>query len=196
MNIQNIPMNSRWTKKSNSKVRLFCVAASVLVLASCQTTGSQGLSNFDLFGTPQKLVPGEDVVLPRNSKALGHQSGIESTLRMVVELDQQKRFAEARHLLLQVRSAQPSDSVGYQSVASSMAVLALKEGDFDAFKRLAHQLDVSLGSPVRVEAPHTEIITLYRSVTGKTLPVNAPDRMKMLKDKYLPVQKAQLKKEK
>ena len=167
-----------------------------MFLASCQTTGSQGLSNFDLFGTPQKLIPGEDVVLPRNSKALGQQSGIESTLRMVVELDQQKRFAEARHLLLQVRSAQPSDSVGYQSVASSMAVLALKEGDFNAFKRIAHQLDVSLGNPVRVEAPNTEIITLYRSVTGKPLPVNAPARMKMLKDKYMPVQKAQLKRRK
>ena len=70
MIIQNFLLNSHWVNKSNSKVRLFCVFASVFVLASCQTTGSQGLSNFDLFGTPQKLIPGEDVVLPRNSKAL------------------------------------------------------------------------------------------------------------------------------
>ena len=73
-----------------------------------------------------------------------------------------------------------------------MAVLALKEGDFQAFRRLARQLDRSLGTPVRVNAPHTEIITLYRAVTGKVVPVNAPEHMKMLKDKYPPTQNAKL----
>ena len=175
--------------------RNMILTLSILFLASCQATGADNLSNFSLFGPPTKLVPGEDVVLPRDSRVLSQQSGVGSTLRIVVELDQQKRFGEARHLLSQLRGAQPNESEGYQVVTNSMAVLALKEGDFASFKRLSRQLDVSLGTPVRVEDPHSPIITLYRAVTGKTLPVNAPPHMRMLKDKYAPTEKAQLQKE-
>ena len=178
-------------KSVRNTARRFGTIMMGLLLASCQTNGDQNLSNFTIFGAPQKLVPGEDVVLPRNHAALSQHDGVESTLRLVVELDQQKRFAEARHLLTQVRDAQPKEGEGYNSVTSSLAILAIKEGNFDAFKRLARQLDTSLGKPIRVEHPHTEIITLFRSVTGATLPVNAPEGMKTLKDKYVPVLKAQ-----
>ena len=115
-----------------------------------------------------------------------------STIRIIVDLDRQKRFAEARHLLSQVRKVQPGKSEGYRSVTNSMAILALKEGKFEDFKRLARQLDRSLGNPVHVKAPHTELITLYRAVTGKVLPVNAPANMKLLKDKYAYIQNAKL----
>ncbi len=45
-------------------------AAGLLLLGACQTAGGQGVSNFDVFSTPQKIVAGEDVVLPRSSAAL------------------------------------------------------------------------------------------------------------------------------
>jgi hypothetical protein len=80
----------------------------------------------------------------------------------------------------------------YQAATSSMAVLALKEGNFEAFRRLARQLDIALGTPVRVEAQHLEVITIHRAVNGKALPVNASDNMKILKDKYSTVQSAQM----
>mgnify|MGYP000052293733 FL=1 len=167
-----------------------------LVLGGCQALGPTGsnsaFSNFNLFGSPsQKFVVGEDVVLPREPKVLDRDGGVQATLALVVELDQQKRFAEARHLLSQVRAAQPPAGPGYQASTSSMAVLALKEGNFVAFKALARQLDLALGSPVRVESQHLEVITVYRAVTGKALPVNASANMKMLKDKYSNVQSAQ-----
>ena len=192
MNETTDPGKLRECRRASGFAGVFLGVGSMVFLAACQTTGTQGVSNFDLFGTPQKLVIGEDVVLPRSSKALNRKSGVGSTLRIVVDLDRQKRFAEARYLLSQVRGAQPGDSEGYRSVTNSMAVLALKEGDFQAFRRLARQLDRSLGTPVRVNAPHTEIITLYRAVTGKVVPVNASEHMKMLKDKYPPTQKAKL----
>jgi hypothetical protein len=168
-----------------------------LILAGCQTQGTNGsgsFSNFNLFGTAgQNFVVGEDVVLPRDPQVLKSDDGIQSTLRLVVELDQRKRFAEARHLLSQVRSVQPPAGAGYQATTSSMAVLALKEGNFEAFKRLARQLDAALGTPVRVEAQHLDIVTVYRAVSGKPIPVNTPDNMKVLKDKYAPVESAQMK---
>ena len=186
------PGKGRERRAASAFAGVFLGVGSMVFLVACQTTGTQGVSNFDLFGTPQKLVIGEDIVLPRSSKALSRESGVGSTLRIVVDLDRQKRFAEARYLLSQVRGTQPGESEGYRSVTNSMAVLALKEGDFQAFRRLARQLDRSLGTPVRVNAPHTEIITLYRAVTGKVVPVNAPEHMKMLKDKYPPTQNAKL----
>jgi len=192
MNETACSMSMRGRQTAFGYARAFLAACSVLLLAACQTTGAEGVSNFDVFGKPQKFVPGVDVVLPRNSKALSHNTGVVSTIRVAMELDQQKRFEEARHLLSQVRRAQPVDSKAYRSITNSMAVLALKEGEFETFRRLARQLDTSLGNPVRVKAPHLEIITLYRAVTGKKLPVNAPEKMKMLKDKYPKIQSAKL----
>ena len=195
MNIKTYPISGREGSFFFRCARVLLATAGVALLASCQTTGTNGVTNFDLFGTPQKIVVGEDVVLPRSSTALSRTEGVASTIRIIVDLDRQKRFAEARHLLSQVRKVQPGKSEGYRSVTNSMAVLALKEGDFQAFRRLARQLDRSLGTPVRVNAPHTEIITLYRAVTGKVMPVNAPEHMKMLRDKYSQIQNAKLQKE-
>ena len=180
-----------------SRSGMLGVIVATLVLAGCQAhgpIGSGSFSNFNLFGTAaQNFVVGEDVVLPRDPQVLKGDDGIQATLRLVVELDQQKRFAEARHLLSQVRGAQPPAGPGYQAATSSMAVLALKEGNFEAFKRLARQLDIALGAPVRVEAQHLDVVTVYRAVTGKAIPVNAHDNMKVLKDKYSTVQSAQMK---
>lgn len=193
MNKLIFPLSGRAGQFVSTFWRFCLVTAGLALLPACQTAGGGGVSNFDIFSTPQKFVVGEDVVLPRSSAALSKNTGVASTLRLAVELDQQKRFAEARHLLSQVRSVQSTDSDGYQSLTNSMAVIALKEGEFQEFKRLARQLDVSLKRPVMVKAPHTEVVTLYRAVTGKALPVNAPARMKSLKDRYPRIQNAKLK---
>ena len=68
--------------------------AAALFLTGCQAMGGQGLSNFDVFGSPNKFMVGEDVVLPRDRRALDGQSGVASSLRLAVELDQQKRLAK------------------------------------------------------------------------------------------------------
>ena len=170
----------------------YVLLASCLTLTACQTNGEHTLSNFRLFEQPQSFVPGEDVVLPRDAKVLSEEFGVSSTLKLVVELDGQKRFAEARHLMRQVRNNQPVNSNGFRVSTNSMALLALKEGDFEAFMRLARQLDVSLSNPVRVEEPHTEVVALYRAVSGQPLPINAPPRWRILSSKYGPSKQAQL----
>ena len=65
-----------------------------------------------------------------------------------------------------------------------MALVTLKEGDLATFKRVARQLDMSLGQPVHVEEPYVEVVTLYRTITGESLPVNAPEMMRRFKDRY------------
>jgi hypothetical protein len=71
-----------------------------------------------------------------------------------------------------------------------MALLALSEGDVGTFRRIARQLDNSLGTPVRVPPAYVEVISLYRAITGKVLPVNAPERMKALRHMVPDVQRA------
>ena len=166
--------------------RRYLAISMCFLLGACQATTGSTLSNFGLFEQPQSFVPGEDVVLPKDAKALTEETDIGSTLKLVVELDRQKQFNEARHLMGQVRNNQPLNSNGFRVSTNSMALLALKGGDFDAFMRLARQLDVSLSNPIRVDKPHVEVITLYRVISGKTLPVNAPQKMRVLAAKYGP----------
>ena len=125
-----------------------------------------------------------EVVLAKQADALNPNSPIEATIRDVLELAQQKRFSEARNILAELRESQPRPSEGYEASTATMALLALKAGDFPMFRRLARQLDKSLGSPVRVDPAYVEVISLYRAAMGQNLPVNAPDGIKRLSAKY------------
>ena len=93
----------------------YVLLALCLTLTACQTNGEHTLSNFSLFEQPQSFVPGEDVVLPRDGNALSEEFGVSSTLKLVVELDGQKRFAEARHLMRQVGITNRSIVMGFGS---------------------------------------------------------------------------------
>ena len=156
-----------------------------LLLAGC-ASGSDSLSDFRLggwspFAEPRLQLQGpRKISLPRDAAALGTATTLEVTLRNVVELSEQKRYAEARFLLAEVRATQPPDSEGFRAATCAMAIAALKEGDAGTFRRAARQLDAVLGQPVRVDPAYVEVITLYRALNGLDLPVNAPSQMRAL----------------
>lgn len=153
--------------------------------------GAEGFSRPRLLG-PNGAAPGqgEKVVLARDPAVLANGSEVEVAIHNAVELSRQKRFAEARRLLDRVRANQPSGSDGFQAIGCAMALLALSEGDIGTFRRIAGQLDDSLGSPVRVPPAYVEVITLYRAIVRKALPVNAPESMKSLEHMLPDVQRA------
>ena len=132
------------------------------------------------------------ITLARDPGVLAEDGGIQTALHNVVQLANQKRFVEARHILAGVRELQDSEKDGYQAVTCAMALLALREGDIRTFKRIAHQLDAALGEPVKVAPSYVEVISLYRLLTKNTLPVNAPEGMKRLKEQHFPTEKAKL----
>jgi hypothetical protein len=121
-----------------------------------------------------------------NGKALVIQNAI--------ELAEQKRFVEARILLGELRDIQHRESDGYRALSTSMALLAMREGDIVAFKRISRQLDASLGNSVRVPPAYTEVVSLYRAMNQQSLPVNAPENFQRMRDKLLPVETAGLRK--
>jgi hypothetical protein len=155
-----------------------------LLLGGC-ASGSDPLPGFRLGGwsplATSRLEPQgpRQISLPRDAAALGATT-LEVTLRNVVELSEQKRYAEARYLLAEVRATQPPDSEGFRAATCAMAIAALKEGDAGTFRRAARQLDTALGRPVRVDPAYVEVITLYRALNGLDLPVNAPSQMRAL----------------
>jgi hypothetical protein len=166
------------------------ILGALLVVASitgCQSTMqgvSTDLTGFGVIGQKtEKQAPGE-VILTADPYAIDDNSIVGSLVFDSVELSKQKRFAEARHLLADVRAAQAPKSEGFHATTCAMALLALREGDFPMFKRLARQLDNSLGRPVRIDPAFVEVISLYRAVSGKNLPVNAPEKMKRLAEKH------------
>mgnify|MGYP003971044299 CR=1 FL=1 len=132
----------------------------------------------------EKADAGYEVVLAKQAAALNPRSPVEATIRDILELAEQKRFTEARNVLAELRESQPRRSDGYRASTATMALLALKAGDFPMFRRLARQLDKSLGAPLRVDPGYVEVISLYRAAVGKSLPVNAPDGIKKLAAKY------------
>jgi len=151
-----------------------------LLLAGCQT-GSGGFSGLNFFspsGPGAPLALGVD--LPRDPTALGTKNAVETGLRNAYELADQKRYREARNQLAEIRVMQRPDSDGYRAITCSMAILALREGDMGTFRRLSRQLDISLGSPVRVDPAYVEVITLHRVLSKKSLPVNAPAGLRSL----------------
>ena len=159
---------------------------SLFFLGACASGGTSfskmGNGTFDLLGgTP---LPTAAVLLPldRNLLVNADQDADGSHIRMqfhnIMELDRQGRFSEARFILSEIRETLTPDSDGYKSVTCSIALTSLKAGDYVAFNRAAHQLDLSLGEPVNVPVVYVEVISLYRSLVKKTLPVNVPEGIK------------------
>jgi len=171
---------------------LALLLASVLV-GSCTSGGSTfsntGFGGLNLFGSSAPDTP-ETIVLARDPAALANGTGVERMLHNAIELSRQKRFTESRYLLAEVRDIQDLQSEGYQAVSGAMALLALREGDIAAFKRIARQLDASLGHPVRVDEAYVDVIGLYRAMNNRSLPVNAGSGVKELKQKFFGVQSA------
>ena len=161
----------------------------LLGLAACSTPitdlPQQGLQllNGNAFSQGASAEKSE-IILANNPGSLNPTITAEAMIRNVLDLARQKRFSEARNLIAELREEQPRSSEGYQGATAMMAVLALKEGDFPMFKRLARQLDKSLGKPVRVDAQYVELISLYRATRGESLPVNAPDQFQKFASKY------------
>ena len=165
------------------------------IVAGCQTTGDP-FGDFTSFDWLKQTDPNgpATVMLARDPASLARGSSVEVALHNAVELSRQKRFVEARHLLAEVRSLQDRDSEGYRAVSCSMALLALREGDLVTLQRIASQLDESMGRPVRVEQGYVEVVSLYRTMSDRNLPVNAPEKMERLKERLSSSQSAQLQK--
>lgn len=169
--------------RSVSFVRRGGIAIALLLLAGGCTTALEFPSlGLDRLGSSRNEAPPEPtkIVLSQRASGLSADIEIETAIRDVVDLARQKRFGEARLLLRTIRSTQERDSEGYQAATASMAILALREGDFATFMRIAGRLDKSLGEPVRVDETYVEIIALYRALSGTALPVNAPDKLRRL----------------
>jgi len=78
----------------------------------------------------EKADAGYEVVLAKQAAALNPRSPVEATIRDILELAEQKRFTEARNVLAELRESQPRRSDGYRASTATMALLALKAGDF------------------------------------------------------------------
>ena len=166
------------------------VLITATLLAGCSSDDG-GMSGFGMSGvkwfnssepsTDQSFTVGDSPSSPGS----GHSQEI--IIQNAVELSDQKRFLEARILLGELRDIQHRESDGYRALSTSMALLALREGDIDAFKRISRQLDTSLGSPVRVPPAYTEVVSLYRAMNQQSLPVNSSERIQQFRDRLLPI---------
>ena len=166
----------------------------VLVLvAGCSSNDGEmsgfGISGMNWFNSNEPSA--EDSFQVGNSPSFSATgSSKELIIQNSVELAEQKRFLEARILLGELRDIQHRESDGYRALSTSMALLALREGDVETFKRISRQLDNSLGTPVRVPPAYTEVVTLYRAMSQQSLPVNATESFQLMRDKLLPVETA------
>ncbi|MBT4603913.1 MAG: hypothetical protein HOC28_12330 [Bacteroidetes Order II. Incertae sedis bacterium] len=183
-------------QKRNMKIQACGTRGTVLALlflvSACSSNGSiPGFesSGFDWFNSNQVSLS-EDAANNRNRALLANGSDAELAVFNAVELAEQKRFAEARQILAQVRDLQPINSEGFHALTCAMAIAALREGQVKIFGRLAAQLDNATGRQVRVDANFVEIISLYRAINGLPLPVNAPPRFQEFKDRYFGIENA------
>jgi hypothetical protein len=191
---------------STHGVRIFSVIVVAGMMAGCASGGSfSGIGGLDWCqlnpSEPMEGLdwcqlnpsePGETVVLARDPASLAGGSQVERAIHDAVEFAGQKRFFEARNLLADVRVIQGRRSEGYQALSGAMALLALREGDIDAFRRIARQLDDSLGHPVRVDNAYVDVVGLYRAMSNRNLPVNASEPIKALKERLFATDSAQL----
>ncbi len=175
---------------STHGARIFSVIAVALLMAGCAADGSfSGMGGANWLNPPK---PGETVVLARDPASLAGGSQVERTIHDAVEFARQKRFFEARSLLADVRAIQDRRSEGYQALSGAMALLALREGDIGAFRRIARQLDDSLGHPVRVFNAYVDVVSLYRAMSNRNLPVNASEPIKARKERLFATESARL----
>ena len=184
---------------STHGARIFSVIVVAGLMAGCASGGIGGLDWCEL--TPPEpmegldwcqLNPGETVVLARDPASLAGGSQVERAIHDAVEFAGQKRFFEARNLLADVRAIQSRRSEGYQALSGAMALLALREGNIATFRRIARQLDDSLGHPVRVDNAYVDVVGLYRAMSNRNLPVNASEPIKALKERLFATDSAQL----
>ena len=177
---------------ANSK---FMSAATALTLAflllGCSSDNGGmsgfGISDMKWFNSSEPSSD-ESFQVGNRSSFSKSSSGKALVIQNAIELAEQKRFVEARILLGELRDIQHRESDGYRALSTSMALLALREGDIVAFKRISRQLDASLGNPVRVPPAYTEVVSLYRAMNQQSLPVNAPENFQQMRDKLLPVE--------
>jgi hypothetical protein len=177
-----------------SKTRPVIVAmATAILLAGCSSDDGGmsgfGISNMKWFNSSEPPTA-ESFKVGSSPLNPGSGHGQEIIIQNTIELSDQKRFLEARILLGELRDIQHRESDGYRALSTSMALLALREGDIDAFKRISRQLDISLGTPVRVPPAYAEVISLYRAMNQQSLPVNASEKIQQLRDRLLPVETA------
>ncbi len=172
---------------------IITATAMAIMLAGCSSSGDGmsgfGLSNMDWFNSAEPSTE-ESFNVGRDPANLGSGSAQEDDVQNAIELAEQKRFLEARILLTEVRDIQDRESDGYRAISCAMAILALRDGDIRTFRRVARQLDTSLGNPVRVPPAYTEIVSLYRAMSNQSLPVNAPERIQQMRDRLLPPETA------
>lgn len=175
---------------STHGAKIFSVIVVAGLMAGCAANGSfSGMGGLDWLNPPK---PGETVVLARKPDSLAGGSQVERTIYDAVELARQKRFFEARSLLADVRAIQDRRSEGYQAISCAMALLALRQGDIGAFLRVARQLDDSLGRPIRVDNAYVDVVSLYRAMNNRDLPVNAHDELKTLRQKFFATESARI----
>ena len=177
---------------ARAPLRIFAVTG-MLLLGACTTDGATftnlGMSNVDWFTASETISEGS-ISLSRDVDVLADGNDLEVSIHNAVELARQKRFVEARYLLAGVRDRQDPKEDGYRAITCAMALLALREGDIRTFKRTARQLDAALGEPINVTPSYVEVISLYRVLTNKNLPVNAPEGMQRLKERHFSTQSA------
>ena len=137
---------------------------------------TSGCSALSLFTNDAPQSPPQ-IRLPNGVAALsGH--GIEGEILNAVQLTEQRRFEEARDVLMTVRGRQSVNSEGYQALTCSIAIEALLSGDMETFRQDASELDRSLKEEMRVPQVYAEVIAIYRATIGKPLPVNTPPRLR------------------
>jgi hypothetical protein len=175
--------------------RRITFALGVVTLSGCATDQS-GFSAFG-FGNnnwfdKSPAQGSSTIALPRDPDLLADDGGLQSAIHNSVELANQKRFSEARFILADVRESQQPDDEAYKALTCAIALLSLREGRISVFKRTARQLDLALKEPLNVPASYVEVISLYRLMEGKPLPVNTPEGVNRLKERYFPLEQAKL----
>ncbi len=183
----------------NTKARQSIAAISTaVILTGCSSSGDGmsgfGISNMDWFNSAEPPTK-ESFVVGTKPSTYRARNDQEAVLQNAIELAQQKRFLEARILLTELREIQHRESDGYRALSCAMALLALREGDIKTFRRVARQLDASLGIPVRVPPAYVEVVSLYRAMNNQSLPVNAPERIQQMRDRLLPAETASISEE-
>lgn len=161
------------------KLNLVTIYIIILFISACSTSDITFTNDKT---NSEKITEPKVIILSKYSEGLGKQNNIEKSLINVMDYTKQKRFEEARSLLTKIRSSLDKNTDGYHSITASMAIVALREGDFLTFMEIAGHLDELLGKPVRVNENYLEIITVYRIGKGYDLPVNAPEKLVLLEE--------------
>ncbi|NQU58435.1 MAG: hypothetical protein HQ513_14475 [Rhodospirillales bacterium] len=150
------------------KSRFFIIPA-VLAVAACQTNSWPGESGWE---GPEAHRLGYRMVLPRDPAAL-KDHGLDGAIKDAVDLSRQKRFIEARSILLSLREHQAPGNDSYRSLTAAAASLSLASGDTGTFRRLVREID---DGAVRVD-DEADLIAIYRQLGRRPMPLNTPEKL-------------------